>query len=114
MTSRGSVTRKRVEIAVEHLEFRCHHDRFLEVFLKAVLKEVLHNHIYSPSVRCSRTFVSIRCDNLILSDSECKVGGVKTRKKVSHFWWFYKKVGLHDIVPLQCHDIVHISDSILL
>ena len=91
MTSRGSVTRKRVEIAVEHLEFRCHHDRFLEVFLKAVLKEVLHNHIYSPSVRCSRTFVSIRCDNLILSDSECKVGGVKTRKKVSHFWWFYKR-----------------------
>ena len=90
MTSRGSVTRKRVEIAVEHHEFSCHHDHFLEGFLKLVSKEMLHNHIYSPSVRCSRTFVSIRCDNLILSDSECKVGGVKTRKKVSHFWWFYK------------------------
>ena len=42
--SRGSVTRKRVEIAVEHLEFFCHHDHFLEGFLKLVSKEMLHKH----------------------------------------------------------------------
>ena len=46
VASCGSVTRKRVEIAVEHLEFFCHHDHFLEGFLKLVSKEMLHNHNY--------------------------------------------------------------------
>ena len=46
VASCGSVTRKRVEIAIEHLEFFCHHDHFLEGFLKLVSKEMLHNHNY--------------------------------------------------------------------
>ena len=40
------MTRKRVEIAIEHLEFFCHYDHFLEGFLKLVAKEMLHNHNY--------------------------------------------------------------------